>query len=185
MNNKVLSIAAAIAILTATCGTAVNASTTSLQVSFSAANFFPAAPVDPVIGSFTITFDPTVNYFTETTTGLTLDTLNINLGSTFAFLYNSTNDALFVGGSASGSAVVSSTDDFLLSILNFTSSAPHIGTFFYATAQTNAVFEANGEANSVSVSLAETPIPAALPLFATGLGGLGLLGWRRKRKQAA
>jgi hypothetical protein len=28
----------------------------------------------------------------------------------------------------------------------------------------------------------ETPLPAALPLFATGLGGLGLLGWRRKRK---
>ncbi len=27
-----------------------------------------------------------------------------------------------------------------------------------------------------------TPIPAALPLFATGLGALGLLGWRRKRK---
>jgi hypothetical protein len=25
------------------------------------------------------------------------------------------------------------------------------------------------------------PIPAALPLFATGLGALGLLGWRRKR----
>jgi hypothetical protein len=30
-----------------------------------------------------------------------------------------------------------------------------------------------------------TPLPAALPLFATGLGGLGLLGWRRKRKNAA
>jgi hypothetical protein len=30
-----------------------------------------------------------------------------------------------------------------------------------------------------------TPIPAALPLFASGLGGLGLLGWRRKRKAAA
>lgn len=27
-----------------------------------------------------------------------------------------------------------------------------------------------------------TPLPAALPLFATGLGGLGLFGWRRKRK---
>jgi hypothetical protein len=24
--------------------------------------------------------------------------------------------------------------------------------------------------------------PAVLPLFATGLGGLDLLGWRRKRK---
>ena len=30
-----------------------------------------------------------------------------------------------------------------------------------------------------------TPLPAALPLFATGIGGLGLLGWRRKRKNAA
>ena len=28
------------------------------------------------------------------------------------------------------------------------------------------------------------PIPAAFPLLATGLGGLGLLGWRRKRKNA-
>jgi hypothetical protein len=30
-----------------------------------------------------------------------------------------------------------------------------------------------------------TPLPAALPLFATGLGALGLLGWRRKKKVAA
>jgi hypothetical protein len=29
------------------------------------------------------------------------------------------------------------------------------------------------------------PLPAAFPLFATGLGGLGLLGWRRKRKAQA
>jgi hypothetical protein len=30
-----------------------------------------------------------------------------------------------------------------------------------------------------------TPLPAALPLFATGLGSIGLLGWRRNRKSAA
>lgn len=29
------------------------------------------------------------------------------------------------------------------------------------------------------------PLPAALPLFATGLGALGLIGWRRKKKAAA
>jgi hypothetical protein len=29
-----------------------------------------------------------------------------------------------------------------------------------------------------------TPLPAALPLFATGLGVMGLLGWRRRRKAA-
>jgi hypothetical protein len=32
---------------------------------------------------------------------------------------------------------------------------------------------------------AATPLPAALPLFATGLGTIGLLGWRRKRKAQA
>jgi hypothetical protein len=31
----------------------------------------------------------------------------------------------------------------------------------------------------------DVPLPAALPLFATGLGALGLLGWRRKKKAAA
>ena len=30
-----------------------------------------------------------------------------------------------------------------------------------------------------------TPLPAALPLFATGLGALGLLGWRRNKKVQA
>jgi hypothetical protein len=40
-------------------------------------------------------------------------------------------------------------------------------------------------ANLVFTPVAGTPLPAALPLFATGLGALGLLGWRRKRKQAA
>jgi hypothetical protein len=29
------------------------------------------------------------------------------------------------------------------------------------------------------------PLPTTLPLFATGLGALGLLGWRRKKKTAA
>jgi CHRD domain len=33
--------------------------------------------------------------------------------------------------------------------------------------------------------LSAVPLPAALPLFATGLGALGLLGWRRKRKNVA
>ena len=34
-------------------------------------------------------------------------------------------------------------------------------------------------------SLSQTPLPAALPLFAGGLGALGLLGWRRRRNAAA
>ena len=30
-----------------------------------------------------------------------------------------------------------------------------------------------------------TPLPGALPLFATVLGGMGVLGWRKKRKNVA
>lgn len=37
---------------------------------------------------------------------------------------------------------------------------------------------------SPGFSNSETPLPAALPLFATGLGAIGLLGWRRKRTNA-
>jgi hypothetical protein len=37
----------------------------------------------------------------------------------------------------------------------------------------------------VIASIDATPIPSALPLFMTGLGALGLLGWRRKRKMQA
>jgi hypothetical protein len=36
----------------------------------------------------------------------------------------------------------------------------------------------------VSADVPAVPLPAALPLFATGLGALGLLGWRRKKKTA-
>jgi hypothetical protein len=34
-------------------------------------------------------------------------------------------------------------------------------------------------------TVSSTPLPATLPLFATGLGALGLLCWRRKRKAHA
>ena len=39
-----------------------------------------------------------------------------------------------------------------------------------------------GDFNNITTASAATPLPAALPLFASGLGALGLLGWRRKRK---
>jgi len=35
------------------------------------------------------------------------------------------------------------------------------------------------------VSVNQTPLPATLPLFASGLGAFGLLGWGRKKKQTA
>ncbi len=45
----------------------------------------------------------------------------------------------------------------------------------------NGIFTITG----VIINPSAVPLPAALPLFGTGLGALGLLGWRRKRKAAA
>ena len=39
--------------------------------------------------------------------------------------------------------------------------------------------------DDITLFASTTPIPAAFPLFASGLGFLGLFGWRRKRKKAA
>jgi hypothetical protein len=36
-----------------------------------------------------------------------------------------------------------------------------------------------------SIAATPTPLPATLPLFASGLGALGLIGWRRKKRKAA
>lgn len=48
---------------------------------------------------------------------------------------------------------------------------------------TSATFSSNDP--SFEFALGTTPLPAALPLFVTGLGTLGLIGWRRERKSKA
>lgn len=63
------------------------------------------------------------------------------------------------------------------------------------TAQLNNLLAGNAYVNFHTVKfgggeirgqlLSETPLPGALPLFATGLAGLGFFAHRRKRKQAA
>jgi len=50
---------------------------------------------------------------------------------------------------------------------------------------TQLTFTADGTFTGTMTPIEATPLPAALPLFATGLGAMGLLGWRRKRKVAA
>ena len=68
---------------------------------------------------------------------------------------------------------------YLLAFLETTSTSKNGKTTesYSATANSGAIFE--------DTPPLVTPLPAALPLFASGLGALGLLGWRRKRKKAA
>jgi uncharacterized protein (TIGR03118 family) len=58
---------------------------------------------------------------------------------------------------------------------------------FFTSAPINPDFgTVDGLFGEISPSPASaTPLPAALPLFATGLGALGFLGWRKKKKATA
>jgi hypothetical protein len=178
------------------------------DVTFSASGFtsFPTGvtpPTDPVTGSFTITFDPTLSYTDLTTEGssITLGSLNITLGSALSFCYSPTAytcsgsafsaGELVVGGSNAGAATViygpgaDTTNDFTLQLSSFTSS-PVMTLLLYAqTSNDSTFFDSSVGSVSVTPVVSATPVPAALPLFATGLGALGLFGWRRKRKNAS
>jgi hypothetical protein len=83
--------------------------------------------------------------------------------------------------------------------INYTSGGPLAGTATWANQTLDSLGVTPGtyvwtwgtgpDADSftleIGVASTTTPLPAALPLFATGLGVMGLLGWRRKRKGAA
>jgi hypothetical protein len=59
-------------------------------------------------------------------------------------------------------------------------------TSFATDAGALQITDVSGDATFTAVaSIGTTPLPAALPLFASGLGALGLLGWRKKRKKVA
>jgi hypothetical protein len=182
------------------------AATVNDNVTFSATSFsggappsytVGTAPVDPVTGSFTITFDPTKTYL-DSTTGITLGSLNISLDSALSFDYSPSSYVIGLTTFAAGELVVGGLDDgaccivipvtsndFYLQILNFTS-APAFNQLGYSIAADGDYFYstigASGGSVSVTPEVSTTPLPAALPLFAAGLGAMGLFGWRRKRK---
>jgi hypothetical protein len=194
----------ATSVLALTIGSA-NAALITDDVTFSVGGFstFPVGgtpPEDPVTGAFTITFDPTLVY-TDATAGITLTSLNITAGSAISFCYSAaayscdgtafSAGELVVGGIANGTALVSyspATNDYVLQILDFTSS-PVVTEMVYAqvSAGNYDIYTSSPPASeSVTVTaVTATPLPAAFPLFATGVGALGLFGWRRKRKNAA
>jgi hypothetical protein len=56
---------------------------------------------------------------------------------------------------------------------------------FFNGSNNHTNFSSDGSTAGVwdNPTLAATPIPATLPLFASGFAGLGLIGWRSKRKR--
>ncbi|WP_395018288.1 hypothetical protein [Dongia sp.] len=68
--------------------------------------------------------------------------------------------------------------------LSFTAAVTELGALL-AFASTSNIDGSHGPVLSgISIdAVATTPIPAALPLFASALAGMGFVGWRRRRAQ--
>jgi hypothetical protein len=173
-------------------GAGAKAATITSVINFSATAFNVfgggTAPVDPVVGSFTITYDPAVSVTNVTGSAITQNYLNITLGSAIAFSYDANVKGLTIGGVNGGvNSFLWGTNDFFFTLTGLTensfySPSPNLS---YTQSDPNGSYYALNLSVTVAPATAVTPIPASALLFLTALGGLGFAGLKRRRAAAA
>jgi PEP-CTERM motif len=180
MRSCLLLLVGAAVVFAAAGAVGARAATITDDVKFSAT--VPAVqtpPVDPVVGDFTITFDPTLDYVNETV-GITGKSLNIALDSALAFSYSTNDGILRVGGIENGvSQIAGFTNDFFLDIGDISTTPLFFGLSYVQG--TNQIFESDRTDGSVDV----TPVPPGVPepstwaMMLIGFAVLGYVGYRR------
>ena len=141
-----------------------------------AVQWFQPAPFNPITGSFALQYDDTAplgSFF------IPLD-FSLSIGSA-VYDQSNTQFGIFAGGgitifAGAATAVAVGTNDFFVAII---ASGGGSGDASYTLAS----FPLGGWYTlSTTVEYSAVPLPAALPLLAAGLGAMGFMGWRKKRK---
>src|SRR5215813_9582359 len=162
-------------------GGAAYAAMITETINFTASGFLAGAPVNPVIGSFTITLDPAV--LIQRATTVTLNNVNITPSAnapSFDYIPSINGGFLTVCSTAllPPCSVAAGIDSFFIQIRNF-QTTPTFSAFQYAQSSVPGFFST--VAGSVSVvpgPIAGAGVPGLLAGFA------GLLGWWRRRQRA-
>jgi hypothetical protein len=187
MNKYIISALAAVSLSSA----ATSSHAVTVKLNFTASHFIDsissvAPPTDPVTGEI---YYEAANFGSPITSLISIS-LTIN-GHSYALSEVGFGANGAVGKkNPSGTGVFATptgTDDFFLgwhiggAPISFSYTAAYDGVNDYQLA----FWQATAFDNFTETVVGTTPLPAALPLFATGLGLMGLLGWRRKRKAQA
>jgi hypothetical protein len=130
--------------------------------------------------------------------GLTFNSaVTSSVGNDFSAFVNPTTGAFVFHDVGQGLAVIAFAGTDIFNITTFLSitvdnpsqsltGVPVVADEFNALNNDSpyAGFPTSGFWTATFPTVTATPLPASLPLFATGLGVIGLFGWRRKRKAA-
>ena len=174
---KILCGAVAAALLAA--GSQAHAATITRTYSFKMTDFsafFPGspAPVTPLSGSFTVTFDPSVAVY-DATVGLTVHNVNLPIGGVFAFDYTPFG-MLSLGGIVSPwdqvAAETFMTDDFYVGFFHPLTDPIAPSASYTRAGVNNAWFSDAGVVTAIDGAPA-VPEPSAWSLLILGFAGLG------------
>lgn len=140
-----------------------------------------AAPTDPVVGSFTVEFDPDVGGYWDSTTGLTVNYLNIPYISGAGFSDGFTPNGLVIGGLSAGVTGMSMANmDFRFLIEDI--SRPNVGaSFSYSSGLSNGTSGEHTYFEARSVQVNAVPEPSTWAMLILGFAAIG--GAMRSRKR--
>jgi hypothetical protein len=174
---------------------------TAQNLSSSAAKLTATQTFGTISGATTITGQSGLNVINVANINNAPLTLNGPANATFVFNVSGTmqeNQAMTLLGGVTASDILFNFLGTSGNVLSTSGGDRLFGTFlatngggfqFSNLNLTGELINTAGNVQLVSGSqvtgVSATPLPAALPLYATGLGALALLRWRRKRKAAA
>ena len=144
------------------------------------------APISPVVGSFTVKFDPFGGDIVDSTANLHVNSLNLPNDSPFAFDFFQAADTITLGGLRCGvSGVCGGTDDFFIGFRNVTRHTLHLDVIGYSAFSLTGLRTSFWSTSTAIYAMSAAPEPAVWTTVILGFAMLGVAVRRRRRGLSA